>query len=187
METATIPETTLSVVGGAATTPATATPEASKPPAETTPIIQAPATAQPISNWLWVSLFLALGWLVTLFYFLTNRPAQSVVTVDNATELSLKDCINQLKKACADNNAKAAKNALLSWGSAKFNATSLGMIADCCDARLRDEILQLNQVLYAKDAPAWSGKKLFQAFVENNARAKMPAVENDGLEPLFKL
>jgi hypothetical protein len=61
------------------------------------------------------------------------------------------------------------------------------VIADCCDARLRDEILQLNQVLYAKDAPAWSGKKLFQAFVENNARAKMPAVENDGLEPLFKL
>jgi hypothetical protein len=186
METATIPETTINVVGGVATTPATTTPEASKPPAETTPIIQAP-TEQPTSNWLWVSLFLALGWLVTLFYFLTNRPAQSVVTVDNEVELSLKDCINQLKKACADNNAKAAKNALLAWGSAKFNATSLGAIADCCDARLRDEILQLNQVLYAKDAPAWSGKKLFQAFVENNARAKMPAVENDGLEPLFKL
>jgi hypothetical protein len=188
METATIPETSINVVGGAATatTTATATPEANKPPAETTPIIQAP-TEQPISNWLWVSLFLALGWLVTLFYFLTQRPALPVVTVDNEAELSLKDCINQLKKACADNNAKAAKNALLAWGSAKFNATSLGVIADCCDARLRDEILQLNQVLYAKDAPAWSGKKLFQAFVENNARAKMPAVENDGLEPLFKL
>jgi len=189
IETATIPETTLSVVGGAATTPtpATATPEASTPPAQTTPIIQAPAAEQPTSNWLWVSLLLALGWLVTLFYFLTKRPALPVVTANNDAELSLKDCINQLKKACADNNAQATKNALLAWGSAKFNATSLGMIADCCDARLHDEILQLNQVLYAKDAPAWSGKKLFQAFVENNARAKMPAVGNDGLEPLFKL
>jgi len=189
METASIPETTISVVGGAATAPATATatPEASTPPAQSTPIIQAPAAEQPTSNWLWVSLLLALGWLVTLFYFLTQRPALPVVTVDNNAELNLKDCINQLKKACADNNAQAAKNALLAWGSAKFNATSLGMIADCCDARLHDEILQLNQVLYAKDAPAWSGKKLFQAFVENNARAKMPAVENDGLEPLFRL
>jgi hypothetical protein len=187
IETATIPETTISVVGGAATTTTAVTPEASTPPAQTTPIIQAPAAEQPTSNWLWVSLLLALGWLVTLFYFLTKRPALHVVTVDNNAELNLKDCINQLKKACADNNAQAAKNALLAWGSAKFNATSLGMIADCCDARLHDEILQLNQVLYAKDAPAWSGKKLFQAFVENNARAKMPAVENDGLEPLFKL
>jgi len=189
IETATIPETTLSVVGGAATAPATATatPEASTQTAQSTPIIQAPAAEQPTSNWLWVSLLLALGWLVTLFYFLTQRPALPVVTVDNNAELNLKDCINQLKKACADNNAQAAKNALLAWGSAKFNATSLGMIADCCDARLHDEILQLNQVLYAKDAPAWSGKKLFQAFVENNARAKMPAVGNDGLEPLFKL
>jgi len=189
METASIPETTISVVGGAATAPATATatPEASTQTAQSTPIIQAPAAEQPTSNWLWVSLLLALGWLVTLFYFLTQRPALPVVTVDNNAELNLKDCINQLKKACADNNAQAAKNALLAWGSAKFNATSLGMIADCCDARLHDEILQLNQVLYAKDAPAWSGKKLFQAFVENNARAKMPAVGNDGLEPLFRL
>ena len=189
IETATIPETTISVVGGAAaaTTPTPAPTEASTPTAESAPIIQAPATEQPTSNWVWVSLLLALGWLVTLFYFLTKRPAPPVVTVDNAAELNLKDCMNQLKKACADNNAKAAKNALLSWGSAKFNATSLGAIANCCDARLRDEILQLNRILYAKDALAWSGKKLFQAFVENNARAKMPAVENDGLEPLFKL
>jgi len=65
--------------------------------------------------------------------------------------------------------------------------TNLGAIADCCDARLRDEILQLNQVLYAKDAPVWSGKKLFQAFVENKARAKMTVVGNEGLEPLFRL
>jgi hypothetical protein len=101
--------------------------------------------------------------------------------------LSLKTSINQLKKACADNNAPAAKNALLAWGLLNFGVTSLGMCADCCDARLRDEILQLNEVLYAKDAPAWSGKKLFQAFVENKARAKMPAAENEALEPLFRL
>lgn len=185
METATIPETTIIVAAGAST-PTIATPEATKPQQETTPIIQAPSES-PATNWLWVSLFLALGWLITLFYFLTKRPALPVVIANDEAELSLKTSINQLKKACADNNAPAAKNALLAWGLLRFGVTSLGMCADCCDARLRDEILQLNEVLYAKDAPAWSGKKLFQAFVENKARAKMPAAENEALEPLFRL
>lgn len=186
METATIPETTITVLAGAAT-PAS-TPSATVIPQQNavTPASQ-PLSEQQTSNWLWVSLFLALGWLITLFYFLTKRPAPPVVIANDEAELSLKASVNQLKKACADNNATAAKNALLAWGLARFDATSLGATADCCDARLHDEILQLNQVLYAKDAPAWSGKKLFQAFVENNARAKMPAVENDGLEPLFRL
>jgi len=185
METATIPETTITVAAGAST-PTVATPEATKPQQETTPIIQAPSES-PTTNWLWVSLFLALGWLITLFYFLTKRPALPVVIANDEAELSLKTSINQLKKACADNNAPAAKNALLAWGLLNFGVTSLGMCADCCDARLRDEILQLNEVLYAKDAPAWSGKKLFQAFAENKARTKMPATENEALEPLFRL
>ncbi|MEY3881598.1 MAG: hypothetical protein RIQ94_2394 [Pseudomonadota bacterium] len=90
-------------------------------------------------------------WLITLFYFLTKRPALPVVIANDEAELSLKTSINQLKKACADNNAPAAKNALLAWGLLNFGVTSLGMCADCCDARLRDEILQLNEVLYAKD------------------------------------
>jgi len=186
METATIPETTITVAVGASTPTVSANPTTNPQPSTATPIIQTPAEPQT-SNWLWVSLFLALGWLVTVFYFLTKRPTIPVVIANDEVELNLKASINQLKKACSDNNALAAKNALLAWGMAKFGVTNLGAIADCCDARLRDEILQLNQVLYAKDAPAWSGKKLFQAFVENKARAKMTVVGNDGLEPLFRL
>ncbi|MSP27867.1 MAG: protein BatD [Methylococcales bacterium] len=185
METATIPETTITVAAGAST-PTVTPPEATKPQQETAPIIPAPSES-PTTNWLWVSLFLALGWLSTLFYFLTKRPALPVVIANDEAELSLKASIKQLKKACADNNAPAAKNALLAWGLLNFGVTSLGMCADCCDARLRDQILQLNEVLYAKDAPAWSGKKLFQAFAENKARTKMPAAENEALEPLFRL
>lgn len=185
METATIPETTITVAAGAST-PTIATPEATKPQQDATPIIQAPSES-PTTNWLWVSLFLALGWLITLFYFLTKRPALPVVIANDEAELSLKASVKQLKKACADNNAPAAKNALLAWGLLNFGVTSLGMCADCCDARLRDEILQLNEVLYAKDAPAWSGKKLFQAFVENKARKKITAADDDKLEPLYRL
>ncbi len=186
MEMATIPETTITVLAGAET-PAVSTDTANKSQQQATSPVAQTATEQATSNWLWVSLFLALGWLITVFYFLTKRPAPPPVVVNNEAELSLKASINQLKKACADNNAIAAKNALLAWGSTKFAATSLGAIADCCDARLRDEILQLNQVLYAKDSPVWSGKKLFQAFAENKARTKMTTATNEGLEPLFRL
>lgn len=188
MEVAKIPETTINVLPGAES-PAVAPKTESKVSQQTTspePVLQI-ATEQPTSNWLWVSLFLALGWLITVFYFLTKRSAPSPMPVDNEADLSLKASINQLKKACADNNAIAAKNALLVWGTSKFSATSLGTIADCCDARLRDEILQLNQVLYGKEASQWSGKKLFQAFVENKARAKMTTAGDGGLEPLFRL
>jgi hypothetical protein len=192
MEVAKVPETTITVMAGATVTPPAATAPSettvSKPIVEAEPVVQTtPATPEPTQSiWLWVSLFLAVGWLITLFYFLRKRTAPLPVVTDSEAELSLKASINQLKKACADNNALAAKNALLAWGKLKFSATSLGAIADYCDARLRDEILQLNQVLYAKDAPAWSGKKLFQAFVENKVRAKITSTGN-ALEPLFRL
>jgi hypothetical protein len=186
MEVASIPETMINVLAGAET-PTTSPDTDNKPQQQTASSTVQTTNEQTTSNWLWVSLFLALGWLITVFYFLTKRPAPVPVIVNNEAELSLKASINQLKKACADNNATAAKNALLAWGATKFSATSLGAIADCCDARLRDEILQLNQVLYAKNSPAWSGKKLFQAFAENKARAKMATTTDEGLEPLFRL
>lgn len=187
MEVASIPETTINVLAGAETPTVSSDTTESKPQQQAANSAVQIITEQATSNWLWVSLFLALGWLITVFYFLTKRPAPLPVIVNNEAELSLKANINQLKKACADNNAIAAKNALLAWGATKFAATSLGAIADCCDARLRDEILQLNQVLYAKDSSVWSGKKLFQAFAENKARAKMTTTGDEGLEPLYRL
>jgi len=92
-----------------------------------------------------------------------------------------------LKKACAENNAHAAKDALLDWGKQQFNAANLGTIANHCEARLRDEILLLNQVLYGKETGQWQGKKLFQTFTENKARTKLASTTNDGLEPLYRL
>ncbi len=186
MEVANIPETTISVLAGAETPAASNTDVSSQTQQQAEPAVQL-ATEQSTYNWLWVSLFLALGWLITVFYFLTKRPAPQPVAVNSEAELSLKANIQLLKRACADNNAIAAKNALLAWGLTKFSVNSLGAIADCCDARLRDEILQLNQVLYGKESAQWSGKKLFQAFAENKARAKMTTAGDEGLEPLFRL
>jgi hypothetical protein len=224
MEIAKIPETTITALEAAGTLPDAAAPVAPAP-------VQQPQKAEaaaPVSNppeqqsiWLWVSVFLAFGWMATLVYFLSRassrlaygihtipgdikRPAKKPVAEKSEREMRLADSVKNLKKACADNNAAAAKDALLAWGRQKYiardgvyaasqsgagaaNATNLGAIAELSDARLRDEILTLNQVLYGKAAEQWQGKKLYQAFVENKAREKIAATEDDKLEPLYRL
>jgi len=195
MEVAKIPETTITALEAAGAQPdvsAPVAPAAVQQPQKAeaaAPIIQ----PQQQNIWLWVSVFLASGWLTTLAYFLIKRSAKNPVAEKPEREIRLEDSVKDLKKACADNNAVAAKDALLAWGRQKYiardgvYAASLGAIAELSDARLRDEILYLNQVLYGKATDQWLGKKLFQAFVENKAREKIAVTDDDKLEPLYRL
>lgn len=192
METAHIPETVLTAAAGAdmPAPPVTTTPAPSSQAEKT----QAPAPvvltqASPANYWPWVALGLGLVWLATLGYFLSRKAVDKVLPDEAslAREIRLKDVVNRLKKACAANDATAAKSALLAWGQLQFKATSLGAVATFCEARLRDEILLLNQALYGKDAHEWEGKRLFQTFTENQARAKLAGKEDSPLEPLYRL
>jgi len=190
MEIAKIPETTITALEAVGVQPDIAAPVAPTPvqqPQKAEAVMPTISQPQQQNVWLWVSVFLASGWLATLAYFLIKRPAKKPLAEKSEREIRLEDSVKSLKKACADNNAAVAKDALLAWGRQKFGATSLGAIAELSDARLRDEILNLNQVLYGKAAELWQGKKLFQAFVENKAREKMAATDDDKLEPLYRL
>jgi hypothetical protein len=191
MEIAKIPETTITALEAAGTplpdlaAPVVPAKEPTPQKAEqSTPIITQP---QQQNIWFWVALFLGAGWLATLAYFLMKRPVKKPAEKKTAAEIRLEDSTKNLKKACADNNTTAAKDALLAWGRQKYGVASLGAIAELSDARLRDEILHLNQILYGKEAGQWQGKKLFQAFVENKAREKIAVKEDDKLEPLYRL
>lgn len=192
MEIAKLPETTITAIAAPGSQPAPARPVI--PPVQQ-PAQKVDAAAPILTNaeiqqndvWMWATLFLAVGWLLTVLYFLSNRRPAVKPVIDNGKHLQIKDSIKRLKKACADNNANAAKDALLAWGKQQFNVGSLGAIAELCEARLRDEILALNQVLYGKEAGQWQGKKLFQTFTENKARTKLAGTTDDGLEPLYRL
>jgi hypothetical protein len=187
IEIAKIPETTLTTVAVAGTQPAASAPTVSSvtpPKIETGPVIK---SEQQTNIWLWVSVFLAAGWLITVIIFLTKRTVTIPVIENNDSEINLKACIKNLKNACTNNDAVAAKDALLEWGRQKFNVSNLGALAMMSDARLRDEILHLNQALYGKEISVWQGKKLFQAFTENKAREKIAATGDKSLEPLYRL
>jgi hypothetical protein len=180
-----------SAVGGqtepAAITPSTTTATQqnnSIPAAQQSP----QSTSQETSIWLWVSALLALGWLTTLIILLRKRAPKNQVIEEDPTEINLKEAIKHLKVACKQNDPVAAKNALLTWGKLKFNSHNLGSLAEFCDARLRDEILSLNQTLYGKAVGQWQGKKLFQTFTEFKALEKITSpTEDKSLEPLYRL
>jgi hypothetical protein len=194
MEAATVPETTFTATAATnATTPVTAENPPPEPVKLAEPALPSKLATTPESGngfWPWLALMLGLGWLVTGVYFLRKQQTiPSAVDEDagKAREILFKSTVKYLKVACQENNAEAVKKALLVWGRQQFQATTLGSLATHCEARLRDEILLLNQVLYGKDSGKWEGKRLFQAFTENKARAKLSGKEASPLEPLYKL
>lgn len=188
MEVARIPETTIAVASsGSAKTaenarPLPVNPEAKQPSL----VIEKPATGQK-NIWIWISAGLATGWLATLGFFLMRRPRREPEQEERQLAQGSSEYRRNLKKACADNDPSAAKNALLEWGRQKFNVNSLSGVAAFSDARLRDEILALNKALYSNKAEHWQGKKLYQAFTENKAREQWTKTQDDALEPLFRL
>lgn len=190
MEIAKVPETTITALEleGSQQAPVTpVVPVVERQPQQSEEPMPITTQPQQQNTWFWVALFLGTGWLATLAYFLIKRPVKRPVAEKNEPDLRLAESIKNMKKACADNNAVAAKDALLAWGRQKYGTASLGAIAELSDARLRDEILHLNQVLYGKTTDQWHGKKLFQAFVENKARERIAVTDDGKLEPLYRL
>ena len=144
---------------------------------------------QTVENpfWKWLSLFLMLGWLFTLFFlFKKQKPKQEKRPSDNK-QLKLKEVVKQLKKACSENKALSAKDALLAWGEISFNSHNLSAIASHCDDALQDQIGLLNQSLYANQTNQWEGNDLFVAFKSKNISKKIDRNNNDELEPIYKL
>ena len=185
MEMTEIPETTLTAFAGAQ--PLVNTPQITSVNSQaitTTPTIN---TVPETNFWMWLSLCLATTWLITVIVFLKARTKSEQLIKDVDVNTDISDAIKALKKACTQNDATAAKNALIAWGNLTFNQSTLGGIADFCDARLRDELLNLNHSLYGQASSEWQGKKLFQAFTENKARQKKLLDRDNSLEPLNRL
>jgi hypothetical protein len=197
VEFAKLPQITLTAIGTAETTPAVEVPPSVAPVAKAVNPVDTGITkvgAKPVlpaqrsyNKWLWAAcVFFAAGWLITTIYFFAKRKPKKPVVVETETDVNVKACIKSLKNACANNDVEKAKQALMEWGHLQFGVTSLGAVATFCEARLRDEILLLNQIIYGKDAEEWDGKKLFQYFIENKARAAI-AHKDSSLEPLYRL
>lgn len=197
IEIATLPEVNLTVLGEVqSAVPQIQPPQtqviAPEPTKNIEPVIlpQTPTTSENVI-WKITAIFSIFGWLLTLgfLFFKHKNTSKNVPEIqESVAEVTLKTCVKNLKKACEINDPQVAKIALLEWGKLQFDEISLGKIAAHCEARLRDEILNLNATLYAKESQSWQGRELFKAFSENNARVKLANREKmEALNPLYRI
>lgn len=189
MEVARIPETTLTAVAaaGAQTAAVSPAPQPAATPASPSGVTPVVLSSQP-QPWFWmaVSGMFALAWLITLWLYWRKPSREKLPAGLQAPEPRDQEWVQNLKVACQNNDAAAAKLALLAWGR-QLDAANLSAVAELSEARLRDEILTLNAFLYGKTTGVWQGKKLFQAFTEHKARAKVTQKQDNSLEPLYRL
>ena len=184
VELALIPETTLVATLAPQSPPVIPDSTLTTTPQEELPLNSAPTTPTRVTTYFWpsLSLFLALGWLLTLL--LAHRKSKSLSTPEQQTPPYNHKV---LKQACAAHNAESAKNALLLWGQQYFQEKSLRCIASRCDAPLKKEILLLNAILYSPGCDDWNGENLYTAFKAFEPKAHATDVPPNKLKPLYKL
>jgi len=159
METATIPARELRVAAAAASAVADDTSIAS--PRASVPVVEAVAGNR---FWLWMSLALACGWALSAGYwwFASRRALPSLTAVGEPP--SLRKARRRLQQACANNDAVAARAALLDWGRALLaprRVANLHELSGLLGDALRLEVEALNQSLYAGGGAAWQGQSLW--------------------------
>jgi hypothetical protein len=150
-----------------------------------------PAQQTSYNVWLWVSLFLALGWLATAVAWrlsgrksVNRKAGRAPVGTSNATRTE-----RRLKEACLNNDPHETKAALLEWGARRWPEdppVSLSDLAGRGSDALRSQVDALNQVLYGPRHQVWSGQALWKAIEDDKSgRRKQDTTRAEALSPLY--
>ncbi|WP_019215840.1 BatD family protein [Legionella tunisiensis] len=129
----------------------------------------------------WLAGGFAVAWLFTLglWYRQWRRQAERQTT---------SQVMKQLAKACLDNQATEARDALLKWARLQWPEANLLNLTDVeklvTDARFKEEINQLAQALYhdVSSQKTWQGAALWAAITSFKAANLRP--ENSKTTPL---
>lgn len=149
-----------------------------------------PSTASN-NTWMWASIGFGFAWLLTLLFIFWPRLNKSRAEPRSKTENllappKLKETIQQLKTACADNNPQAAQQALIKWATVSYNITNLVELSAYCDADLKAELIKLNHALYAKEKLTWDGSGLLKSVLAKQAKqSSSKNTDDDPLVPLY--
>ena len=159
MEVATIPSRELIVNAAVAVT----TTESAATQVEIPALTPEPGPANAF--WLWMSLVLASGWTLSgLYWWYKLRKPDAVATTSVAEHPDLRRARKQLRQACNDKDALAARQVLLTWGQALLwprEINNLHQLGNALGADLKHQIEALNQSLYAPTNVPWPGEALW--------------------------
>lgn len=158
------------------------------------PLVAAPSEPPPVATgnvrrWQGVALVMAIGWLITLLLWWRGRAHGSVKPVDKSVEIeTIRAARKRVKEACHNNDAAAAKEALIAWAESRWPQTrpaSLGDLAQRVSADLAATINELSHTLYSEAKGEWRGDKLWQAFKTEQSESGAKQEVSD-LAPLFR-
>lgn len=165
-EMATIPARLIRVAAAQADT----TPAAETPPLPVNTNEAAAARVEVVQQtnrfWIWLSLFLACGWLLSALLWWWNRRNNSQLSSESSqTPVNLHRATKKLKQACDNNDASVVRVALLEWAQAldidvTFN--HLNELAGYFGEPLKSQINSMNQSLYGSNAEGWQGREIWQ-------------------------
>ncbi len=144
----------------------------------------------PAGWWPIISAVFALLWLSTLFYIWRSRRAPASDVNQKNAPVELRVAKNAIKTACFNNDARATKNALLSWAMIRWPQQETrgltGIGARFGQEALTRELENLNRVLYSPGVrDDWSGEALWRVFVDAEKAPVTIKSVNNVLPPLY--
>lgn len=131
--------------------------------------------------WIWLSLFLACGWVISVLLWWWGRRGSAQISSESThRQVSLRRATKALKQACDNNDALAAREALLQWAQSldiDISFNHLNQLSSYFHEPLKSQINTMNRSLYSSDAEVWQGKNLWQC-------CESIAAEIDSKEPV---
>lgn len=185
-----IPERRMTVEDSAGVVVSQSEDQSSAPPASTD--MEALQTrAENARTYLWLSIFLAMGWGSTLlFWFDMSRArkrrlaSQEVQKPDNLYAVG-----KALKAACDSGQAQSCEEALLIWGCVLFaddKIRNLGMLGKYVGEPLASEIRKLETALYSNAEGDWDAEKIWQYSLNEDGHYAKASGPEQQLEPMYK-
>lgn len=142
---------------------------------------------QTAKFWPVLTLIFMLLWLITSYLLWRKHQEPNELAEKETTQPALTGSLKEIKKACRNNDAKAARAAILNWAHAQGlkNVTGLEQVATLGEGdELKQALAELDYTLYSSSGnSAWQGEHLWQII------RHIKPVENDkastALQPLY--
>jgi hypothetical protein len=191
LEVARIPARTLEISGGADTDTGLLPEPGSGSPLAVGSMAAAEKRSRPNYFWVWLSVFLGVGWIASLLiWWLTRKgfPGRIKLRI-NAVQIQPAKASKRLQQACASNNASDTRAAILVWANAlkpghRFN--NLNQVSGIFGNPLKQHIDDLNQSLYGQSTGEWNGHELWTSCEQmlSDMKPVQDKMTSTGLMPL---
>ena len=152
------------------------------------------ANAGTTQLWQGISAMLLIAWLITVLFWRKALRRQTAGVKERDLQAEKKQTINRetIKKACRDNNPRAAHQAILGWAATSWPQNppqNLKTVAsNLKNPELDDIFASLEKTLYSPDGQTWDGHDFWQTVAKNlqkKAPTKPSQERKKGLPPLY--